>query len=448
MKKGLIVLLFVFAMSVAATAYAEPAKKYVLTKADYPIYVNGVLYRDEQFPPLNFEGKTYIPLSKIGDILGVEYKWNAEKKRVEIGGLKKDGHAASAEVNRSGGSGLKAKRFVLTQAEYPIFVNGVEYKDANFPPLNFNGTTYIPLSKIGDILGVEYRWNAAEKRVEIGRPVSDSDIAAGLYATDATGKYAGYKMLHGYPEQDQFQIYFKVTTNGSIEQYHITYEDLRGINLNERITWKYNGKTYTHTRSQLYEFFSDTTWFRNNLNGIGDYTLTHEWFVDTFGDVYLEWAEGMYFDADGWVYEYMNQNRKPAPGEPYVSLTPDAVVVPVEEQPKEPTADEVIRAIEEKMYNNLTEEQKQFRATWIGAGELEREYGITVTHIPDPRSGSEIRFTKYKGYGEGYETLYTIHHVPLNFEPEEVLTGDGIRYMYDGGLYFNREDLKKLGIIS
>ncbi|CAG5083089.1 Protein of unknown function [Thermobacillus xylanilyticus] len=29
-----------------------------------------------------------------------------------------------------------------------------------------------------------------------------------------------------------------------------------------------------------------------------------------------------------------------------------------------------------------------------------------------------------------------------------MLTGDGIRYMYDGGLYFNREDLKKLGIIS
>jgi len=451
-KKVLVVMLAVLAMSVGATVHADSAKKFELTIAEYPLYVNGVEYADESLPPLNYEGKTYIPLAKIGDILGVEYKWNAEQKRVEIGELKKEANKVIMVPVRTCAAPKITKRFALTIADYPLFVNGVEYKDEKLPPLNLDGKTYIPLAKIGDILGVDYRWNAGKKRVEIGAPVDDSKLPADnaletcLYATDASGKYAGYQMLHGYPEQDRFQIYFKVTSNGSYEQYHITYEDLRGINLNERITWKYGGKAYTHTRSQLFGFFADTRWFRNNLNGIGDYTLTEEWFLDTFGDVYLDWAEGYYFNADGYVNQYMSQRRQPVRYEPV--LTPDAEVEIIDERPEEPTADEVIRQIEEKMRSELTEEQKQFRATWIGAGELERDYGITVSHIPDPRSGSEIRFTKYKGYAEGTEILYTIHDVPLNLEPDEVLTGDGIRYMYKGGLYFNREDLKKLGIIS
>lgn len=87
--------------------------------------------------------------------------------------------------------------------------------------------------------------------------------------------------------------------------------------------------------------FADTTWFRKNLSGIGQYTLTHEWFVDTFGDVYLDWAEGYYFDADGWVQQYMNQIRRPAPNEPFVSLTPDAKVEIIDERPAEPTAGKI-----------------------------------------------------------------------------------------------------------
>jgi hypothetical protein len=446
-KKVLIAALVVFAMGFGTMAHAATAQKFVATQAEYPIYVNGVEYRDASLPPLNYEGKTYIPLSKIGDILGVEYKWNAELKRVEIGGLKKDAGAAVMVPGNACG-GPQGKPYTLTNAEYPIFVNGVEYKDKKYPPLNFNGKTYIPLSKIGDILGVKYRWNAEKKRVEIGAPVDDSKLPAGnadedcLYVTDAKGKYAGYYMLHGYPEQDKFQIYFKVTSNGSYEQYHITYEDLRGLNLNERITWKYDGNTYTHTRSQLNGFFADTRWFRNNLSGVGDYTLTHEWFVDTFGDVYLDWAEGYYFDAEAYVTRYMDQLRQPPQYVPI--LTPDAEVEIIDEQPEEPTADEVIRGIEELMNNRLSEEEKQFRATWIGAGELERDYGITVSQLPDR---NEIRFMKYKGFPEGYEILHTIRDVPNSLEPDVLLTGDGVRYMYSGGLYFHREDLANLGVI-
>jgi Cullin, a subunit of E3 ubiquitin ligase len=473
LKKALIGLLICFAMSICATAPAlgVPGKQFILTRASYPIFVNGVEYKDEQLPALNYEGKTYIPLSKIGDILGVEYRWNAEKRRVEIGGVIKDRPPATANTNNAGSSGPNVKKqFILTKASYPIFVNGVEYKDEQLPALNYEGKTYIPLSKIGDILGVEYRWNAEKKRVEIGGVMEENHSASagnGLYVTEGTGKYARYKMLHGYPDQDKYQIYFQVTSVGGMEQYHITYEDLRGIDLNERITWKYNGQTYTHTRSQLYVFFSETDWFRNNLSGIGQYTLTHDWFVDVFGDVYLEWAEGIGFstDASRWVNEYFLQTAPQDPDMPYVTLTPDAKVIPVEEnQPEEPSVDEMIRNIEKLYEEPLTEEEKQFHAKWINRRELKEKYEIEVIDYlntdTDPAS-LELWFRKYNEKNRSYETIHKIDQFPgvSNMEAGQVLTNNGIRYMYyegnsqsgeisnKAGLYFNREDLRKLGII-
>ncbi|GIQ70767.1 hypothetical protein DUZ99_01980 [Xylanibacillus composti] len=59
------------------------------------------------------------------------------------------------------------KQYVLTDAPYPIIVNGVEYKDAERPILNLEGSTYVPLAKLGDLTGVDYTWNAELHRVEI-----------------------------------------------------------------------------------------------------------------------------------------------------------------------------------------------------------------------------------------------------------------------------------------
>lgn len=59
------------------------------------------------------------------------------------------------------------KQYILTGILYPVVVNGTEYKDAESPILNLNGSTYIPLAKIGDLTGVEYHWNDTLKQVEI-----------------------------------------------------------------------------------------------------------------------------------------------------------------------------------------------------------------------------------------------------------------------------------------
>ncbi|MEL7624413.1 MAG: L,D-transpeptidase family protein [Clostridiales bacterium] len=57
----------------------------MLTPVEYPVLVNGAEYTDQEYPLLNYEGRTYLPLAKIGDLLKVKYLWNEEKSQVEIG---------------------------------------------------------------------------------------------------------------------------------------------------------------------------------------------------------------------------------------------------------------------------------------------------------------------------------------------------------------------------
>jgi hypothetical protein len=61
------------------------------------------------------------------------------------------------------------KQYILTKIGYPIIVNGQEYSDAKFPALNYNGTTYLPLKGVGDVLGTAVKWNDQLKRVEVGK---------------------------------------------------------------------------------------------------------------------------------------------------------------------------------------------------------------------------------------------------------------------------------------
>lgn len=60
------------------------------------------------------------------------------------------------------------KQFVLTKVSYPIIVNGEEYVNNELPVLNYEGSTYVPLKAVGDVLGSNVKWNSDLGRVEIG----------------------------------------------------------------------------------------------------------------------------------------------------------------------------------------------------------------------------------------------------------------------------------------
>lgn len=59
------------------------------------------------------------------------------------------------------------KLYSLTDAAYPIVVNGVAYSNMELPMLNYNGSTYVPLRATGELLGATVAWDDADRRVDI-----------------------------------------------------------------------------------------------------------------------------------------------------------------------------------------------------------------------------------------------------------------------------------------
>jgi hypothetical protein len=91
------------------------------------------------------------------------------------------------------------KHYMLVESSYPIYVNGQTYTSTDLPVLNYNGSTYIPMRAVGEVLGASVHWNEALRRAEIQygagaegqAPVSGIENSAfrNVTATGSNGKY-------------------------------------------------------------------------------------------------------------------------------------------------------------------------------------------------------------------------------------------------------------------
>jgi hypothetical protein len=326
-------------------------------------------------------------------------------------------------------------------------------------PITYNGNTYLPVRAVGEAAGVKVGWNGNTQTVYLGdQPVEEiisppepepEPVPAGpLYVVDGTGDYSGYQQLKGFTDEDKYEIYFK----GKQSSFHTTIEVLNEVDLNEKITWEYNGRSLTHTRSQLYAFFSDTSKLRSLLD-VSSQTLSHTWFEETFGDVYWEWLDGISYseDASRWVEKYFRQINPPKSN---VTLTPDAKVI-VEKGPEEPTLEKTMEEIQKANEKKIPDEVKGFDELWIGERELNEDYGVSFY----PYMLNEIIFVDQKS-----NTIFTMTDVLAAPEANKAYTSNGVGYQYVSsnstsvsgyqfsgvrpGFYFSREGLKKVGVID
>ncbi len=57
-------------------------------------------------------------------------------------------------------------QYILVKAQYPIMVDDNLY-EGDLPILNYNGSTYVPLRTLSDLLNVNIFWNETLRQVEI-----------------------------------------------------------------------------------------------------------------------------------------------------------------------------------------------------------------------------------------------------------------------------------------
>ena len=111
--------------------------------------------------PIIYNGSTYLPLRAIGEIMNKNVNWDANTKTATIGGNRVTGTTTGMPNN----SATRTNIIMLACPEYTIVVDGSTrtFNDVNgniVQPMNYNGSIYLPLRAIGEIMGKTVTWDA------------------------------------------------------------------------------------------------------------------------------------------------------------------------------------------------------------------------------------------------------------------------------------------------
>lgn len=419
MKRKSILIFVVIILCLSVNVFAE--------KESIIIYLNRRVLKVSSDPIVE-NGTTLVPMRNIFEALGMTVNWDAATKSVT--GM---------------GNGVIVKFIIGNDKAY---VNDSEKKLPVSAKI-VNGNTMVPLRFISESVGCDVSWDGAEKKIVI--TTSDYTVSTSnegdiymestdkmasldrLYVADGADKYTGYKMLKGYPGENKFQIYFQ----GNVDSYMATYEDLRYINLDEVISWAYKDNSYKNTRKDLYEFFSDTSWFRSNL-GIDSSVLSHDWFMKTFGEVYGDWMQGIAYsnDASRLVGEYLGRLSGVKKVNRYETANMEVSKVSSDlENSNERNADGIVSHNTE--YDIISND-------WITEQELESK-NISFSLSDIDTKNNIIRYSFYSK--TPYKKIFEIE-IPNGWKGNEIVSNKIRVKKNNSSMEFFVEDLIKVGIIK
>lgn len=229
MKKVFVGIVIGSTITLTTSVFADTIKEYILTKIEYPIYVNGNEFKSNELPALNFQGNTYLPLKAIGDALAKPVKWNDQLKRVEIG-----------EVNVSTGNLEPLRGYTSV-----LKLNGDLYQVRNelYFFVDENGKYYIDSSLISSFLPLYAISENLYEIQKIDNPFLKGTIEAKISYQDhidyqqkfasVNQNYWEYK-LYNHNKSDFYFVSTKPNeevgvikkSSGGFNQYYIPFQDV------------------------------------------------------------------------------------------------------------------------------------------------------------------------------------------------------------------------------
>lgn len=189
MKKKWIALGTTLAMAAAMAFPVMAANEYETARLrpDFTIVIDG---KEKNFKRVDgsaafalvYEDSTYLPLRAIGEAIGKNVNWDERSKTITLEGKR----TVDSSSNRAA-EGVQKNVFVQVRKDFSIVIDGKEqvFRTASgkaIYPLLYDGSTYLPLRAIGQIMDKTVEWNKNTKTVTLsseGLTVTDADTFGG-----------------------------------------------------------------------------------------------------------------------------------------------------------------------------------------------------------------------------------------------------------------------------
>jgi len=113
-------------------------------------YLHARLTADGYAEPFIENGRTMIPLRALADVFGFETDWDASEEKIT---LTKDGRNIVMHIGKS-----------------EILVDGQTVHFEGAVPMVKNNRTYLPASKLAEILGIQVDWDGNTRTATFTRP--------------------------------------------------------------------------------------------------------------------------------------------------------------------------------------------------------------------------------------------------------------------------------------
>lgn len=161
------------------TAQLRPDFTIVIDGSERTFYNAG----GQEVQPVLYNGTTYLPVRAIGEIMGKNVDWNQDTKTVTLSGVR----AAPATAGTPDASAAVQDVAAELRDDFTVVVDGAvrTFADAGgnrVYPLLYQGSTYLPIRAIGELMGKSVDWNQDTRTVTLGGSgplVTDADTFSG-----------------------------------------------------------------------------------------------------------------------------------------------------------------------------------------------------------------------------------------------------------------------------
>ncbi len=255
----------------------------IFAKGETEVLIIGQSLNNSVYSSNTEEGDFLLPLVETAKILGADVHYEGNQNKVSI-----------ILMNFPTSGQTYKTKYVLGSTQYNFIANNSEIKYIH----TGTGVYYIPEHTpvmINDVMYLSSKDIAKMFQLDIYYNPETNIYNVGSYAVPADGKYQGFQLLKGYPLENLYNIYFKINENGSYAEC----ENLNPPNMNEIVTFVYQGKTYTTTRMEAYRLLDKINVITSELSSIGAY--------DTSKAIDNDMSDMFGITAEQWYEEWGNE---------------------------------------------------------------------------------------------------------------------------------------------